>query len=121
MQAIRILTAAAFAAGIMLVAPDVGRSQSAGAPSCGETTFASNGVVLKVMFAKNGAVQQYLVAVSSHNAEHDHDALLAAQAKYGPEAIDAPPVRIISFKPGGGGMMIPDQAVDSCGRITHFH
>lgn len=89
--------------------------------SCGESTFTSNGVVIKVLFANNGAVQQYLIAVSSHNQEHDHDALLAAQAKYGPEAINAPPVRVISFKQGDGGMMIPDKAVDSCGRITHFH
>lgn len=114
--------AATFAAAAMLLTLAVGQSQSAASgPSCGETTFASNGVVLKVVFAKNGAVQQYLLAVSSHNQEHDHDALLAAQEKYGPEAINAPPVRVISFKPGDGGMMIPDKAVDSCGRVTHFH
>ena len=48
-------------------------------------------------------------------------ALVAAEARYGPEAINAPPVRVTSFKPGPGGMMIPDKAVDSCGRVTHFH
>src|SRR5579883_2492183 len=89
--------------------------------SCGETSFSSNGVTYRVVFAKNGAVQQYLLQTSSHNQEHDHDALLAAEAKYGPEAINAPPVKIISFKQGDGGMMIPDKAIDSCGRVTHFH
>ncbi|HZT13630.1 MAG TPA: hypothetical protein VFA29_12535 [Candidatus Baltobacteraceae bacterium] len=89
--------------------------------SCGETQFSSNGVTYRVVFAKNGAVQQYLLQASSHNQEHDHDALLAAEAKYGPEAINAPPVKIISFKQGDGGMMIPDKAIDSCGRVTHFH
>ena len=89
--------------------------------SCGTTTFSSAGVTYRVMFAKNGAVQQYLLQSSSHNQEHDHDALLAAEQKYGPEAVNAPPVKIISFKPGPGGMMIPDKAVDSCGRVTHFH
>jgi hypothetical protein len=89
--------------------------------SCGQTMFSSSGVVYAVVFAKNGAVQQYLLQTSSHNQERDHDALLAAQQKYGPEAINAPPVKIISFKPGAGGMMIPDKAIDSCGRITHFH
>ena len=43
------------------------------AQSCGEATFASNGVVFKVIFARNGAVQQYLLAQGSHNQERDHD------------------------------------------------
>ncbi len=85
------------------------------------TTYASEGVVYRVLFAKNGAVQQYLLERSSHNTEKDHDALKAAQARYGPEAVNAPPLQIISFKPGHGGMMLPGKAVDSCGRVTHFH
>jgi membrane protease YdiL (CAAX protease family) len=89
--------------------------------ACGMTTFSSSGVVYRVLFAKNGAVQQYLLAQSSGNTERDHDALKAAEAQYGPEAADAPPLQIVSFKPGAGGMMVPDKAVDSCGRVTHFH
>ncbi len=122
MRMIRFLAAAALAASAVLLTPAAGYSQQTGSgQTCGESNFTSDGVTWRVIFAKNGAVQQYLLASSSHNQEHDHDALLAAQAKYGPEAIDAPPVRIISFKSGDGGMMIPDKAVDSCGRITHFH
>lgn len=89
--------------------------------SCGVSTFASNGVVINVLLAKNGAVQQYLIAVSAHNQEHDHDALMAAERQYGPEAINAPPLRVTSFKRGDGGMMIPGKAMDSCGRVTRFH
>ena len=114
--------AAVFALGALLLAATLSHpSRAVAAQSCGETTFASNGVVFKVMFARNGAVQQYLLAQSSHYQERDHDALVAAEARYGPEAINAPPVRVTSFKPGPGGMMIPDKAVDSCGRVTHFH
>ncbi len=37
------------------------------------------------------------------------------------KASNAPPLQIVSFKPGGsGGMMIPDKAVDSCGRTQSF-
>jgi hypothetical protein len=89
--------------------------------SCGQTTYSSAGVVYRILFAKNGAVQQYLLAQSSHNTEHDHDVLKAAELQYGPEASNAPPLQIVSFRPGAGGMMVPDKAVDSCGRITHFH
>lgn len=73
------------------------------------------------MFAKNGSVQQYLLAHSSHNVEEDHDALKILEKRYGPEAINAPPVRVVSFRPAGGGMMIPATAIDSCGRHIHFH
>lgn len=122
MQTVRFLAISALAVCVVLFASARGYSQQAGAgQSCGETNFTSDSVTYRVLFAKNGAVQQYLLATSSHNQEKDHDALLAAQAKYGPEAVNAPPVRIISFKPGDGGMMIPDKAEDSCGRITHFH
>lgn len=89
--------------------------------SCGAATYSSAGVVYRILFAKNGAVQQFLLAKSSHNTEKDHDALKAAEAQYGPEAVNAPPLQITSFKPAPGGMMLPDKAVDSCGRITHFH
>lgn len=89
--------------------------------SCGIATYSSAGVVYRVLFAKNGAVQQYLLAQSSHNTEKDHDVRKAVEAKYGPEASNAPPLQILAFKPGTGGMMVPDKAIDSCGRVTHFH
>jgi hypothetical protein len=111
----------ALLAGAGVFALSAGRGAAAGPRACGITTFSQGGVVYKVLFAKNGAVQQYLLAISSHNTERDHDVLKAAQATYGPEAVNAPPLRILSFKPGSGGMMVPDKAVDSCGRVTHFH
>jgi len=121
-QTIRLVMAAVFALGASLLLFALSQPPAAAAEqSCGETTFTSDGVEFRVLFAKNGAVQQYLLQHSSQNQEHDHDALLAAQAKYGPEAVNAPPVRVVSFKPGDGGMMLPDKAMDSCGRITHFH
>lgn len=118
---VRILMAAAFLICAVAGTGALTRSQTAQAQPCGETTFVSDGVAWRVLFAKNGAVQQYLLQATSHVQERDHDALLAAQAKYGPEAINAPPVRIISFKPGDGGMMLPDKVIDSCGRVSHFH
>jgi hypothetical protein len=122
MQMIRIFMAAVFALSAALLLFALNHPKAAVAsPSCGVTSFTSNGVTFKVLFAKNGAVQQYLLAQSSQNQERNHAALLAAEDKYGPEAVDAPPVQVISFKPGAGGMMIPDKAMDSCGRITHFH
>jgi hypothetical protein len=120
MQMIRISMASLCALTAMLVLT-LSHSQASTAQSCGETSFLADGVTYRVLFAKNGAVQQYLLADTSPNQERDHDALLAAQQKYGPEAINAPPVRIVSFKPGPGGMMVPDKAMDSCGRLTHFH
>ena len=73
-----------------------------------------------MLFARNGAVQQYVLTQTSHNVERDHDVLKELEAKYGPEGINAPPVKIVSFRPGSGGMMIPDKAIDSCGRISYF-
>jgi hypothetical protein len=123
MQLFRVVLAGACviaaAAGFFVLSS--GRGAAAGPRPCSIATFAEGGVVYRVLFAKNGAVQQYLLAVSSHNTERDHDMLKAAQADYGPEAVNAPPLRIVSFRPGSGGMMVPDKAVDSCGRITHFH
>lgn len=98
-----------------------GRGSAAQPHSCGLATFAQSGVVYRILFAKNGAVQQYLLAQGSGHTEKDHDVLKAAIQRYGPEAVNAPPLQITSFKPGSGGMMVPDKAVDSCGRVTHFH
>jgi hypothetical protein len=95
---------------------------SAGGPACGETTFhGPQGVIFKVLFAKNGAVQRYALMESSNNPELDHDIQRSLVRQYGPEGTNAPPLQILSYKPGSsGGMLVPDKAVDSCGRISHF-
>ena len=123
MHPLRVILAGACAltAGILFFAFAHGSGAAAQPRSCSITTYSSGGVVYRVLFAKNGAVQQYLLAQSSHNTEKDHDVLKAAEAQYGPEAVNAPPLQILSFKKGNGGMMVPDKAVDSCGRVTHFH
>lgn len=123
MHRLRVILAGvcALIAGVVLLALAHERGSAAPPRSCSMVTYSSGDVVYRVLFAKNGAVQQYLLAHSSHNMERDHDVLKAAQAQYGPEAVNAPPLRITRFKPGPGGMMLPDLAVDSCGRITHFH
>jgi hypothetical protein len=113
--------AVTLAAGLLALALVHGRGVAAPGRSCGMATFSKNGVVYKVLFAKNGAVQQYLLASNGKNTELNHDILKAAEAAYGPEGVNAPPLQIQSFRPGPNGMMVPDKAVDSCGRITHFH
>jgi hypothetical protein len=122
MQRLRVIAGAcALIAVILSVALVHARGSAAQPHTCGMATFAQDGVVYRVLFAKNGAVQQYLLARGSGHTEKDHDVLQAAMLKYGPEAVDAPPLQITSFKPGANGMMVPNKAVDSCGRVTHFH
>lgn len=122
MHRLRLVLAGACAlvAGVFFFAFTHGRGAAAQPHSCTAGTSASDGVVYRILYAKNGAVQQYVLAKSSRNTERDHDALKALEVKYGPEAVNAPPVRILSFKAGPGGMMVPDKAVDSCGRVTRF-
>lgn len=99
-------------------------SRAAAGPSnaCKETDYRDpSGVEYRVLFAKNGTVQQYMLVTSSHNTELDHDVRTKLEHQYGEEAADAPPLRIISFRKGDGAMMVPDKAVDSCGRVTRFH
>ncbi len=115
-----LVGAVALTAGALIFALSHQRT-SAAQGSCGETTYSSMGVTYEIRFAKNGAVQQYLLARSSHNTEKDHDVLKDLQSRYGPEAVNAPPLQISTFRTGPGGMMIPDKAVDSCGRVVHFH
>lgn len=115
-----LAVAAALTAGTLFFALAHGPSAAAQGP-CGEVSYNSMGVSYRVLFAKNGSVQQYLLAKSSHNTEKDHDVLKELQARYGPEAVNAPPVQITDFRQGPSGMMIPDKAVDSCGRVVHFH
>jgi len=92
-------------------------------PSCGEKLFTNpDGLQIRVLWAKNGAVQQYVIVDDHENPENANDMKLDLEKAYGPEGVDAPPLRIVSFKPGGsGGMMIPDKAIDSCGRTLSFH
>lgn len=91
-------------------------------PSCGDHLYTNpEGIQIKVLFARNGAVQRYVVVTSHDNTEAVNDMLLDLEKTFGPEGVDAPPLHITSFKPGSnGGMMVPDKAVDSCGRVQSF-
>ena len=92
-------------------------------PACSQQVVKSRrGIVMQILFARNGAVQQYRPMQGRQNTEATNDMRIALQKKYGPAGVDAPPVRIISFKSdGSGGMMIPDKAIDSCGRTLTFN
>lgn len=92
-------------------------------PSCGVVTYhGPSGVEYQVLFARNGAVQAYHLVRSSENPELDHDQQRLLVQRYGPEGAGAPPLKILSYKPGpSGGLLVPDKAVDSCGRISYFH
>jgi hypothetical protein len=93
-----------------------------GGPPCSAlNASAQGGVLYRVLFARNGAVQRYQLIRSSHNPETDDAMLRHLVKRFGPEAIHAPPLRILSFRPGPGGtFQIPDKAIDSCGRISYF-
>jgi hypothetical protein len=92
-------------------------------PTCGERVItAPNGTGFKILFANNGAVQRYVVVAGADNTELVNDARISIEQTYGPAGVNAPPLKIVSFKPGsGGGMMVPDKAVDSCGRTLSFN
>ena len=90
-------------------------------PPCGEHLYTNpQGLQINVLFAKNGSVQRYVIVTSHDNIEEVNDMRKDLENDYGPEAVNAPPLHIISFKPGPNGMMIPDKAVDSCGRTQSF-
>ncbi len=96
---------------------------AAAGPSCGTRVVHLPGdVVFRILFAKNGAVQQYVLVSSDKNPELVNDRKKFIERQFGPEAVNAPPLHIIAFKPapGGGGLLIPDKAVDSCGRTLTF-
>ena len=98
------------------------RTAAALSDACKDVDYRdAGGVEYRILFAKNGTVQQYLLVTSSHNTELDHDVRTKLEHQYGEEAVDAPPLRIISFRKGDGDMMVPDKAIDSCGRITHLN
>ena len=90
-------------------------------PSCGEQLVKNEkGISFKILFARNGSVQQYLLLDAQENMEEANDLRISLEQRFGPAGVDAPPMHIVSFKPGSGGMMIPDKAVDSCGRTLSF-
>jgi hypothetical protein len=91
-------------------------------PSCGEKLEKNEkGLTINVLFAKNGAVQRYEVVDSKENQEAANDMIVDLQKTYGLAGVNAPPLHIVSFKAGGeGGMMVPDKAIDSCGRTIPF-
>lgn len=79
------------------------------------------GISIRILFAKNGAVQRYEVVSAQENEEAMNDFRIALERRYGPAGVDAPPLRIVSFKQApSGGMMMPDKAIDSCGRTLSF-
>jgi len=97
------------------------RALTAG-PSCGEHLYTNDqGIQIRVLWAKNGAVQRFEIVDAKENPEEVNDMEKDLEKVYGPEGSNAPPLRIVSFKPGtNGGMMVPDKAVDSCGRTLSF-
>ena len=94
-------------------------------PSCGQRDvhLASEGVSIRILFAKNGAVQRFLVTQGTDQPETVNNELIVLTHQYGPAGVNAPPLKIISFRKGDGegGMMVPDKAVDSCGRTLTFN
>lgn len=98
------------------------RAVTATGPSCGEKLFTNpQGLQIRVLWAKNGAIQHFDIVDSKDNPEELNDMEKDLERSYGPEGTNAPPLRIVSFKPGGsGGMMVPDKAIDSCGRTLSF-
>ena len=90
-------------------------------PACGEHVEKNEqGQAIQILFAKNGSVQRYVIEDAKENMESVNDFMLQLEQKYGKAAVNAPPLRIVSFKPGAEGMQIPDKAVDSCGRTLSF-
>jgi hypothetical protein len=93
-------------------------------PLCGEKMVKSpTGVNVRVLFANNGSVQRYVVVTGSENPENANDAVKDLEATYGEAGVNAPPLKVVSFKPSdnGGGMQVPDKAIDSCGRTLDFN
>ncbi len=97
------------------------RAATAG-PACGEHLYTNDqGIQIRVLWAKNGAVQRFEIVDAKENPESVNDMEKDLEKVYGPEGSNAPPLRIVSFKPGSnGGMMVPDKAIDSCGRTLSF-
>lgn len=100
-------------------------SAATSGPSCGQRDihYAQEGVAIRILFAKNGSVQRYVVMQGGDQPETVNNELIILTHQYGPAAVNAPPLKIISFRKGDGegGMMVPDKAVDSCGRTLTFN
>lgn len=92
-------------------------------PPCGVKQVNSpSGVGFRILFANNGSVQQYQVTAMADNTEAVNDARIAIENIYGPAGVNAPALKIISYKQGeAGGLMVPDKAIDSCGRTLSFN
>lgn len=116
-----VATAGAFLALFGLLALPA-RAVTATGPACGEKVFTNpQGLQIRVLWAKNGAIQRFDIVDSKDNPEELNDMEKDLERSYGPEGANAPPLRIVSFKPGAsGGMMVPDKAIDSCGRTLSF-
>ncbi|MHB8146499.1 MAG: hypothetical protein ACYDGM_04465 [Vulcanimicrobiaceae bacterium] len=101
-----------------------GHAATAG-PACGQRDvhFAEQGITIRILFAKNGTVQRYQVTQGIDQTESVNNELIILTHQYGPAGVNAPPLKIISFRKGDGegGMMVPDKAVDSCGRTLTFN
>lgn len=123
LAAASICALAAAAASFAFARPRAAAVAAAGAGApCSQQTYRSpDGVVFNILFAKNGAVQRYVLVHSYNNVERDNAVRTQLEARYGPEGIDAPPIRIVSFSRGSNGMSIPDKAIDSCGRTIAFN
>lgn len=116
----RALSAAA-AAGALACTALPAAAVTAG-PSCGEQVAkADSGAAIRILFAKNGTVQRYEVISTQQNTEAENDLRLQLERAYGQAGVNAPPLKIVSFKPSSGGLMMPDKAVDSCGRKSSFY
>lgn len=91
--------------------------------ACGQRTVRSpSGIVFRIDFARNGAVQRYEVLHGRANMEAVNDARMDLEHTYGPAGVNAPPVRIVKYKTASsGGMMLPAKAIDSCGRSISFN
>ena len=111
--------AAVVSIGVVAVSHVPARAAQSAGP-CKEILETSKGVTYKILFANNGAVQQYVLVTSSNRVEQDHDVRSDLESRYGPEGVNAPSLRIVGFRKGDGGMMVPDKAVDSCGRTVAF-
>ncbi len=119
---LRMFVAALAVAVLFGCASQAARAYSTGSPCSQAIEHSPSGVTFRVLFAKNGTVQRYEVIGGVKNTESINDARIDLEKAFGPAGIYAPPLKIVGYKPapGGGGMMIPDKAIDSCGRTLSF-
>jgi hypothetical protein len=89
--------------------------------ACKDQVINNGTVTVTILFAKNSAVQRYIFDAARGTYEDQHSALLVLEKQYGPAQVNAPPLNVVSFRKGtSGGLMIPDKAIDSCGRTLSF-